>query len=92
MREANILLQPSVTAANGDTEGGLYTLLEAQVLGMPVISTYHADISNVVLPGKSALLVPERNSEALASALAYLTDHPSVREEMGSTKYVMDPR
>jgi len=84
MREADILLQPSVTAASGDSEGGApTTLLEAQALGMPVISTYHADIPNVVLPGRSAILVPERNSEALASAMAYLMGHPSMWEEMG---------
>jgi colanic acid/amylovoran biosynthesis glycosyltransferase len=84
MNKGDIFLAPSVTAANGDTEGGApTTVLEAQALGMPVISTYHADTPNVVLPGESALLVPERDSQALAAALAYLVDHPGTWEEMG---------
>ena len=52
-------------------------------MGMPVISTCHGDIPNVVAPGKSALLVPERDSGALAGALAYLVENPGLWEQMG---------
>lgn len=76
---AHIYLQPSVTACNGDSEGGApTTLLESQASGVPVISSYHADIPEVVIHGKSGFLVPERDSDALADRLAYLIDH---REE-----------
>ena len=34
-------------------------ILEAQATGLPVISSYHADITEVVVDGKSALLAPE---------------------------------
>ncbi len=84
MQGADIFLHPSVTTADGDSEGGApTTILEAQALGMPVVSTYHADIPHVVVPGKSALLVPERDSEALSRALIYLLDHPESWENMG---------
>ena len=84
MQEADIFLHPSVTAADGDSEGGApTTILEAQALGMPVVSTYHADIPNVVVPGKSALLVPERDREALSQALINLLDRPESWEDMG---------
>jgi colanic acid/amylovoran biosynthesis glycosyltransferase len=84
IQQADIMLQPSVTAANGDNEGGApTTILEAQASGMPVVSTYHADIPNIVVPGRSALLVPERDSQALADALVYLLEHPANWEEMG---------
>ncbi len=84
MRQADIFLHPSVTAQNGDSEGGApTTILEAQALGMPVVSTYHADIPNVVVPDKSALLVEERDSEALARSLSYLIDNPHLWAEMG---------
>jgi colanic acid/amylovoran biosynthesis glycosyltransferase len=84
MQQGDIFLQPSVTAADGDSEGGApTTLLEAQASGMPVVSTYHADIPNVVVPGKSALLVPERDSQALANAIVYLLEHSATWEEMG---------
>lgn len=81
---AHILLQPSVTARNGDSEGGAPTvLLEAQSSGLPVVSTYHADIPEVVLDGKSGFLVPERDSHALAEKLEYLIKHPEIWPEMG---------
>ncbi len=84
MQDADIFLHPSVTAADGDSEGGApTTILEAQALGMPVVSTYHADIPNIVVPGKSALLVPERDSQALYAALSDLLEHPEIWEEMG---------
>lgn len=84
MNRADIFLHPSTTASNGDSEGGApTTILEAQASGMPIISTYHADIPNVVVPGKSALLVAERDSDALARSLEYLIDNPSVWAEMG---------
>ncbi len=82
--KAHIYLQPSVTAQNGDSEGGApTTLLEAQASGVPVLSTYHADIPEVVVNGKSGFLVPERDSNALAERLEYLIDHPEEWSTMG---------
>lgn len=58
--QAHLLLQPSRTAKDGDTEGGApYTLLEAQSSGLLVVSTRHADIPNVVAP--EALFAAEEN-------------------------------
>jgi len=84
IQQADLMLQPSVTAADGDNEGGApTTILEAQASGMPVLSTYHADIPNVVVPGVSAILVPERDHQRLLDALVYLLEHQGVWEEMG---------
>jgi len=84
MVEADIFLHPSVTTADGDSEGGAPTvILEAQALGMPVISTYHADIPYITVPEESALLVPERDNGAITDALIYLIDHPESWEKMG---------
>jgi len=70
LRRARALIHPSLTAEDGDSEGGAPTiLLEAQAIGTPIVSTYHADIPNVVVPGGAVRLVPERDVESLASAL-----------------------
>ena len=58
-------------------------ILEAQTSGLPAISSYHADIPEVVVNGKSALLVPERDVETLAKHLEYLVEHLDVWGEMG---------
>ncbi len=83
MLQADIFLHPSVTAANGDSEGGApTTILEAQATGMPVISSYHADIPSVVVPDKSALLSPERDIDMLALNIACLLDHQDLWPDM----------
>ena len=83
MARAHIFLSPSVTAANGDSEGTPIALMEAQSSGMPVVSTYHADIPEVVLDGKSGFLVAERDVEALAERISHLIESPQSMEAMG---------
>ena len=85
MQRADVFLHPSVVdSARGGGEGGApTTIIEAQALGMPVVSTLHCDIPNVTVPGESAVLVPERDAGALADALRELLDHPERWEAMG---------
>jgi colanic acid/amylovoran biosynthesis glycosyltransferase len=84
MENADIFLQPSIKAANGDSEGGApTTLLEAQAQGLPVISTNHADIPYVVVPDKSALLSSEKDWESMAQNIIYLIEHQEKWKEMG---------
>jgi colanic acid/amylovoran biosynthesis glycosyltransferase len=81
---AHIFMAPSVTASTGETEGGAPTvLLEMQAAGVPVISTYHADIPEVVIDGRSGFLVPERDSDGLAQRMIELADDPELRHKMG---------
>lgn len=52
---AHVFLHPSRTGANGDSEGGAPTiLLEAQAVGIPIVTTRHADIPNVC-PARSGV-------------------------------------
>jgi colanic acid/amylovoran biosynthesis glycosyltransferase len=82
--KAHILLAPSVTAANGDSEGGAPTvLLEMQARGLPILSTRHADIPEVVADQVSGFLVPERDVKALSEKLVQLLAHPEQWDEMG---------
>jgi colanic acid/amylovoran biosynthesis glycosyltransferase len=84
MEQADIFLQPSQTAADGDSEGGApTTLLEAQAMGLPVVASDHADIPYVVAPGEPALLPPQGDTGQLAAALGQLLDEPLRWAEMG---------
>lgn len=84
IRKGDVFLHPSVVDRDGRSEGGApTTILEAQALGVPVVSTLHCDIPYVTLPGDSALLVPERDGAALAAALRELLDDPVRRAAMG---------
>jgi colanic acid/amylovoran biosynthesis glycosyltransferase len=71
MRRAHVCIQPSRTAADGDSEGGAPTvLLEMQAAGIPVVATRHADIPNVVADPDA--LVEEEDVDGLAAALVRL--------------------
>lgn len=83
MQSSHLLLAPSVTAATGGQEGIPNVLKEAMATGMPVVSTFHSGIPELVLHGISGLLVPERDSDAIASSLISLLDHPEHWPAMG---------
>jgi colanic acid/amylovoran biosynthesis glycosyltransferase len=80
----HIFLSPSVTARDGDGEGGApVSILEAEATGMPVVASSHADIPEVVVDGESALLSPERDVDGLAKHLERLVTEPPMWESMG---------
>ncbi len=83
MATAHLLLLPSVAAADGDQECTPVSLMDAQAAGMPVLSTRHSGIPEVVPDGQSGFLVPERDVAALAERLLFLADHPEIWPEMG---------
>lgn len=83
MRDAHLFILPSLTAPDGDMEGTPTVLMEAQASGLPVVSTHHADIPEVVLDGESGFLVPERDSRALTDRLSHLLETPDRWPEIG---------
>ncbi len=83
MERSHIVILPSVTAGDGDTEGTPLVLVEALAMGIPVVSTLHADIPEIVKDGVNGFLVPERDSGALAERLIHLVEHPESWEAMG---------
>jgi glycosyltransferase involved in cell wall biosynthesis len=83
MQKAIVLVQPSVTARTGDSEGLGSVFLEAAASGIPVIGTHHGGIPEAVVDGVTGFLVPERDADALAEKLLVLLSDKSLREEMG---------
>jgi colanic acid/amylovoran/stewartan biosynthesis glycosyltransferase WcaL/AmsK/CpsK len=83
LRDTDIFLAPSVTARNGDQEGIPVSLMEAMAAGLPVVSTRHSGIPELVEDGVSGFLAPERDADALAGRLERLIEDPRLRREMG---------
>ncbi|ELY3730139.1 colanic acid biosynthesis glycosyltransferase WcaL [Cronobacter sakazakii] len=67
--EADLFLLPSVTGVDGDMEGIPVALMEAMAVGIPVISTLHSGIPELIDAEKSGWLVPENDAHALADKL-----------------------
>ncbi|GBU21573.1 glycosyl transferase [Fibrobacteres bacterium R8-0-B4] len=84
LKSADIVLAPSVRAADGDTEGGApVAVIEALCAGVPVVGSNHCDIPNIVSNGSTGLLSAERDVEALAKDIRVLSNDSQLRAAMG---------
>jgi colanic acid/amylovoran biosynthesis glycosyltransferase len=69
---ARALLNPSVTAQNGATEGFGMVFAEAQAMGTPVASFRQGGVPEAVCDGHTGLLASERDEEELTKNLRSL--------------------
>jgi colanic acid/amylovoran/stewartan biosynthesis glycosyltransferase WcaL/AmsK/CpsK len=83
MKETDILLAPSVTSVDGDQEGIPVVLMEALAQGLPVLSTQHSGIPELIRDGESGYLVPERDVDALSDKLLVLSNERDRWRDMG---------
>jgi glycosyltransferase involved in cell wall biosynthesis len=65
-------------------EGLPCAVVEAMTCGVPVVATAVNSVPEVVVPGKTGLLVPTRDPAGLARALGYLLDHTDEAAAMAS--------
>jgi len=83
LNKSHLLIAPSVTGKDDDQEGIPVSLLEAMATGIPVVSTQHSGITELVENGVTGFLVPERHIDSLAERISYLISHPDVCAQMG---------
>jgi len=84
LSEAAAFVQHSMTAPSGDKEGTPNTISEASLAGLPVISTFHAGIPDVIIDGKTGLLVNEGDIDGMARNMIWVLDNPEEAKKMGS--------
>jgi colanic acid/amylovoran biosynthesis glycosyltransferase len=78
----HVFISPSVTASDGDTEGGApVALIEMIATGMPVVSTLHCDIPEVVQYGVENWLVDERDVAGLVNRLRWLIENANTWDQ-----------
>ncbi len=74
LAEANMVIVPSVRAADGDEEGTPTVIIEAMACGVPVVATRHAGVPFLVEDGVTGWLVDEHDPVALAERVRDLSD------------------
>lgn len=84
MHKAAVVAVPSVTAADGDSEGLCMVACEAQAMGVPVVSFAGTGVSEAVADGETAFLVGPGDDGALAEAILTLLRDETRAERMGS--------
>lgn len=65
-------------------EGLPNAVLEAMAMGLPVVATNVSGTAEVVQDGKTGILVPPGDSQAMANSLLFLMNDPILRDQMGT--------
>lgn len=84
MKQVTAFVQHSVTAPSGDMEGTPVAILEAMLAGLPIISTLHAGIPDIVLHEQTGYLCEEGDVKAMTTYMIHLAQQPSLAREMGT--------
>ncbi len=84
MRLARAFVQHSIEASDGDCEGTPVGILEAGASGLPVISTRHGGIPDVVIDGTTGLLSDERDVSTMAEQMLRVINDAQLASDLGS--------
>lgn len=82
--QARGFVQHSITSLSGDSEGMPVAVLEASASGLPVISTIHAGIPDVIIDGETGFLVKEHDVNKMASCMIRLIEDEGLAKLMGA--------
>ncbi|MDH4051091.1 MAG: glycosyltransferase family 4 protein [Rubrivivax sp.] len=86
-RAADLFVLPSRVVADGDRDGLPNVLMEAQSQRLACVATAISGIPELIEDGVTGLLVPERDRDALAAALARLIGDPVLRRRLGNAGF-----
>ncbi|HEX5386103.1 MAG TPA: glycosyltransferase family 4 protein [Gemmatimonadales bacterium] len=83
MEAADVFVQHSMVASNGDMEGWPVAIAEAAASGLPIVATRHASIPEQVAHESSGLLCDEGDWQAMGAHMLRLAADPALRCRMG---------
>jgi glycosyltransferase involved in cell wall biosynthesis len=81
---ADVFVVPSVRDQKGNVDGLPNVVLEAMACGKPLIATRVAGLPEVVVDGRSGLLVEEKDPHGLAQAAIQLLSAPATAKGCGA--------
>ncbi|MFJ8245121.1 glycosyltransferase [Peribacillus asahii] len=81
LRDSHLFCLSSETGEDGDVEGIPNALKEAMASGLPVISTFHGGIPELIEHKRTGYLAPEKDYVELSNGIEYFLSHPEVWEE-----------
>jgi glycosyltransferase involved in cell wall biosynthesis len=84
MSRAGALLHAARVATDGNAEGNPQTILWAQAMGLPVVTTSTGSIPSIVEDGRTGLLVRPESPPLLARAVRALLEIPNLSQRLTS--------
>jgi len=82
-KASHLFVAPFIETESGDKDGIPTSLLEAMSSGLPVVATDAGSILEVIDNGRDGVIVPQRDSGALATAIADLINDRELRVRLG---------
>jgi colanic acid/amylovoran biosynthesis glycosyltransferase len=83
LASSRVFVQHSKIATDGDSEGTPVAIVEASSAGLPVVSTNHAGIIDVIIQNETGFLVEEGDIEMMAEKIILLLDDHVLAQKMG---------
>lgn len=83
LKDSLAMVQHSITADDGDTEGTPVAILEASAAGLPVIATHHAGIPDVVINKETGFLIKEHDISGMTLCMLDLLKYPERARAFG---------
>lgn len=83
LSQSFMFVQHSLVAGDGDSEGTPVGIIEAMSAGLPIVSTRHAGIPDVVLDGETGYLVNEGEVKEMAERMMRLIKDRGVAKSFG---------
>lgn len=76
-------VQHSITSESGDMEGTPLAVLEASAAGIPVVSTRHAGIPDVIMHNQTGLLCEEHDVDEMSANILLLLENTDLAKKLG---------
>ena len=92
MASADIFLLPSVTAGSKDEEGIPVVLMEALASGLSVVACASGAVDEIIMDGKTGVLVPPGDPESLKNGVLRLLNDPFRAREMAQAGHLLVER
>jgi colanic acid/amylovoran biosynthesis glycosyltransferase len=80
--KTDVFIHCSITSEEGDEEGIPTAIMEAMAMRIPVLSTFHSGIPELIKNNVHGVLVEEKNADQISEALEKLTKMGSIQEDM----------
>jgi glycosyltransferase involved in cell wall biosynthesis len=81
--KADLFVLPCIVARDNDMDGIPVSLMEAMAMEIPVVSTHISGIPELIEHMQSGILVPPKDSQALAEAFITLIKNHKLRSNLG---------
>lgn len=83
LHASDVFVVPSIEDDTGNLDGLPTAILEAMAAGKPIVATSVGGIPLVVSDGRTGLLVPQKDPEALAQALVRILSDNALSKNLG---------